>query len=97
MAGRAGLSEAELLERLLGALLGPERERDEAAAEAVLEMEGVDRAAADEGLRRRLEREVAERRGRGEEVPRAFLDALANPPPMTLPACLPRRKSYPCH
>ncbi|MDQ3743240.1 MAG: hypothetical protein M3444_02545 [Acidobacteriota bacterium] len=72
------MPDAGQLEELLRMLLGPERERDEAAAEAVLEMHGVDPAEADEALRRRLEREVEERRVRGEQVPQAILDALAN-------------------
>jgi hypothetical protein len=77
MAERTELPDAERLEELFRLLLGPEEERDEAAAEVMLEMHGIDPASADEGFRRRLEREVAERRGRGEEVPQAILDALA--------------------
>ncbi|HST51649.1 MAG TPA: hypothetical protein VLJ61_06515 [Pyrinomonadaceae bacterium] len=77
MAERTGLTDAERLERLFRMLIGPEYERDEAAADMILEMEGVNPAEADEAFRRRLEREVAQRRGRGEQVPQAILDALA--------------------
>lgn len=77
MTERKELPDPEQLEELFRQLIGPEQERDDAAAEVVLEMQGIDPASLDDDPRERLEREVAERRGRGEEVPQAMLDALA--------------------
>lgn len=68
------------LERLLQTLPAPEEGQNDESVETTLEMLGIDPAEVDERFKERLEREVAERRGRGEEVPQTILDALANPP-----------------
>jgi hypothetical protein len=78
MPERRELPDSEQLTKLFRMLLGPEDKRDDASAEIVLEMHGIDPATADDALRERLEREVAERRGRGEDIPQAMLDALAS-------------------
>jgi hypothetical protein len=78
MPERRELPDSEQLTKLFRMLLGPEDEWDDASAEIVLEMHGIDPATADDALRERLEREVAERRGRGEDIPQAMLDALAS-------------------
>ena len=83
MPERTELPDAEQLSKLFRLLLGPEDEWDEADAEIVLELHGVDPASLDDGLRKRLEREVEERRARGEDVPSDLLDVLAKLSPNT--------------
>jgi hypothetical protein len=78
MAESKELPDPEQLDELFRQLIGPEQERDDAAAEVLLEMHGIDPAKLDDDLRERLEREVAERRERGEEVPQGMLDAIAS-------------------
>ena len=80
MAEKTEIPDQEQRAKLFRKLLGPEEEWDDAAVEIMLELYGIDPTEVDNDLRERLEREVAERRGRGEEVPQAMLNALANPP-----------------
>jgi hypothetical protein len=76
MTNRTDSSDAGRVEEIFRRLVGPEDERDEAAAEAILELHGVDPSALDDELRGRLEREVEGRRARGEEVPQGILAAI---------------------
>lgn len=64
------------LEKRLQALPRPEEQNGNPAVEETFEMYGIDPAVVDERFRQRLEREVRERRARGEEVPQPILDAL---------------------
>jgi hypothetical protein len=78
MAKNKELPDPEQLNELFWHLIGPEEERDDVAAEVLLEMHGIDLATLDNDLRERLEREVKERRSRGDEVPQAMIDAIAS-------------------
>jgi len=65
------------LAKVLRIMLGPEEEWDDAAAELVLEVHGLDSSEAPVRLANLIEREINSRKERGEEIPSGFGEVLS--------------------
>lgn len=63
--------------KIVKELLGPEEEWDDAAAEFVLRLHGIDPSRAPARVSELIQREIDTRTERGEEIPSTFVEVLS--------------------